>query len=134
MRARAEPFGAVEEPNPDVRVEQKFQSRRASTSSRSITGETMSPRILMEFRMDPNRAARSTTRAAGTTSATGLPWRVMRMGCFVFSTRSRSARHFALNTEMATSCMGVHPDHIIDHGQNNSQILENVHCTEAGEK
>src|SRR5438445_248229 len=57
----------------------------------------------MEFRIDPNKDARSTTGTAGTTSATGLPWRVMRIGCLVLLTCSNSARHFALNSEMGTS-------------------------------
>ena len=38
----------------------------------------------MELRMEPIKAARSTSGAAGTTSATGFPWRVIRMGDLVF--------------------------------------------------
>src|SRR5580704_3833068 len=106
-RSGAKPFGALQEPDSDMGVQQKFQSRRASISSRSMTGETMSPRIWMESRIDPNKAARSTIGTVGTTSATGLPCRVMRMGVLVFSTRSRMAKHLALNSEIAISCMGL---------------------------
>jgi YD repeat-containing protein len=39
----------------------------------------------------------------GTTSATGLPNRVMRTGRLVFRTCSRTARHVALNFEIGVS-------------------------------
>ena len=41
----------------------------------------------------------------GTISATGFPNRVIRIGCLVFWTWSRIARHLALNSEIATSFM-----------------------------
>jgi hypothetical protein len=43
----------------------------------------------------------------GTTSATGTPNRVIRMGLRVLRTRSRTARHVALNLEMAISSMAA---------------------------
>src|SRR5271154_4574260 len=103
VRAPAKSLGTLQEPDPDMGVQQKLQSRSASISSRSMTGETMSPSIFIESRIDPNSAARSATGVVGTTSATGFPWRVMQIGCFVFSTCSRMARHLALNSEMAIS-------------------------------
>ena len=53
-------------------------------------------------RSDPRQA--SSTEVGGTTSATGFPKRVTRIGVFVDRTRSSTARHLALNSEMATSC------------------------------
>src|ERR1035437_4091864 len=91
-------------PQPDVCVKQQSQSRRTSHSSSSVAGETMSPVILIEFFIDPIQALRSSTAVGGTTSATGLPKRVMRMGFLVERTRSITARHLALNSEMAISC------------------------------
>jgi hypothetical protein len=41
----------------------------------------------------------------GTTSATGLPNRVIRTGLPVRLTSSRTAKHVALNLEIAISCM-----------------------------
>src|SRR6267142_5172296 len=64
----------------------------------------------------------SITGPGGTTSATGLPWRVTRMGSRVLRTCSSRARHLALNSEIGTSIMVPPFDHIIDHGQNNGQF------------
>src|SRR5206468_3241649 len=47
----------------------------------------------------------SITGPGGTTSATGLPWRVTRMGSRVLRTCSSRARHLALNSEIGTSIM-----------------------------
>src|SRR6266481_7573198 len=68
----------------------------------------------------------SITGLGGTTSATGLPWRVTRMGSRVRRTCSRSARHLALNSEMETSIMASPFDHIIDHSQNNGQYPQRI--------
>ncbi len=65
----------------------------------------MSPVIFIVFFIDPIQASRSTTAVGGTTSATGLPNRVIRTGFFVARTCSSTARHLALNSEMAISCM-----------------------------
>src|ERR1700688_2190803 len=65
----------------------------------------MSPLILIEFFIDPIQDERSSTEVGGTTSATGFPKRVTRIGVFVDRTRSSTARHLALNSEMAISCM-----------------------------
>src|SRR5690349_806818 len=107
MRSGAEPLRAVQKPDPNMSVQEKLQSRRASMSSRSITGDTISPRISIEFRIDPKRAARSIDGAAGMTSATGLPCRVMRSGFFVLRTCSSKARHLALNSEMGISSTAI---------------------------
>src|SRR5271165_4971188 len=83
----------------------------------------MSPAISMESFMDPIQAARPCTNAGGMTSAIGFPNRVTRMGFFVFETCSSSARHLALNSEIATSCMVYPWTTILDHGHDNSQYL-----------
>src|SRR5260370_33694591 len=74
---------------------------------------------------EPIHLLLSTAGVGGTTSATGLPWRVTRMGSRVLRTCSRSARLFALNSEMETSIMPSPFDHIIDHGQNDGQFNSN---------
>src|SRR6266849_10002700 len=102
-------------------IQQIFQSRRTSHSSSSLAGEIMSPMILVSFK-EPIHLLRSTVGVDGTISATGLPWRVTRMGSRVLRTCSRRARHLALNSEMETSIMASPFDHIIDYGQNNGQI------------
>jgi hypothetical protein len=85
-------------------VQQQPQSRKTSHSSSSFAGETMSPRISNVPFIDPIQAARFSVAVGGITSATGLPNRVMRTGFFVAQTSSSTARHFALNSEMAISC------------------------------
>src|SRR5690348_1140849 len=95
----------MEKPDQNVRVQQKLQSRSASISFRSMTGETMSPRILIESRIEPMIVAGSTDTFGGTTSTMGLPWRVTRIGSFVLETRSMTAVHFALNSETGISFM-----------------------------
>src|ERR1700674_3445263 len=100
-------IGAVSdlaESKPDVRVQQ-FQSRRTSHSFSSLAGETISPTISKDCFIDPIHDERSSTEVGGTTSATGFPNRVTRIGFFVERTRSSTARHLALNSEMAISCM-----------------------------
>src|SRR5277367_6430811 len=95
----------LEVPEPDVGIEQQSQSRLTSHSSSSFAGDTMSPRISNVPFIDPIQAARSSTAVGGTTSATGLPNRVMRIGFLVARTCSSTARHLALNSEMAISCI-----------------------------
>src|SRR5260370_35778040 len=97
---RAKPLRVSEEPEPDGGVQQQLQSRRTSHSSSSFAGEMISPRISMESFMEPIQAARSTTGAGGMTSATGLPWRVMRRGFLVLLTCSSNAKNLALNSEI----------------------------------
>src|SRR6202171_353186 len=82
------------------------QSRRTSHSSSSAAGEIISQRISMRSFIEPIQAERSWTDEGGTTSATGLPWRVMRRGLLVLLTCSSNARHLALNSEMEISSMG----------------------------
>src|ERR1700694_1215826 len=100
-----QPTRILEIPEPDVRIKQQPQSRRTSHSSSSFAGDTMSPRISNVPFIDPIQAARSSTAVGGTTSATGLPKRVIRIGFFVARTCSSKARHLALNSEMAISCI-----------------------------
>src|SRR5882724_11692831 len=82
----------------------------------------MSPRISTVPFNEPIHLLLSTAGPGGTTSATGLPWRVTRMGSRVLRTCSSRARHLALNSEIGTSIMVPPFDHIIDHGQNNGQF------------
>src|SRR3981189_45482 len=81
----------------------------------------MSPIILESF-IEPIHAARSTMGVGGMTSATGFPWRVMRMGWRVRGACSRSARHLALNSEMETSVVWSLMVEIIEYGHNYSQL------------
>ncbi|HXA19807.1 MAG TPA: hypothetical protein VN380_22680 [Thermoanaerobaculia bacterium] len=55
--------------------------------------------------MNPNARLSSGSADGGTTSATGLPNRVMRTGRFVFLTCSRTAEHVTLNFEIGISFM-----------------------------
>src|SRR5260370_39893997 len=73
----------------------------------------MSPTISKECFIDPIHDERSSTEEGGTTSATGFPNRVMRIGFFVERTRSSTARQFDLNSEMAISCITFPYGHII---------------------
>src|SRR5271157_5000731 len=59
---------------------------------------------------EPSQSASSAVGPGGTTSATGLPKRVTRMGFLVLRTRSSSAKHLALNSEIATSSMRFPPE------------------------
>src|SRR4029077_704944 len=100
-----EALGLHNAPNPDVRIEQQLQSRPASQSSRLPVGPTISPRISAVPAMEPSQLFGCSSGVGGTTSATGLPKRVTRIGWRVLRTSSRMPRHLALNSEMATSFM-----------------------------
>src|SRR6267154_4047715 len=102
-------------------VQQKPQSRKASHSFSSFAGEIMSPKISMESFIDPIQADRSWTVDGGITSATGVPCRVMQTGFLVLRTRSRTAKHLALNSEIAISSITSPVVIIIDHSHNNGQ-------------
>src|SRR6266852_5275560 len=72
----------------------------------------ISPLIVMEPFIERNMAFRSmTAKEHGTISATVLPWRVMRIGCRVRRTRSRSFAQFALNSDIETSRMPFQLSH-----------------------
>lgn len=70
----------------------------------------MSPRILLLPFIEPIQS-RLLVGAGGETSAMGRPRRVTRIGCLVFCTSSRMARHLALNSEIAISFK----THTLDH-------------------
>src|SRR5260370_39150682 len=108
--SRDEPVRLPQSPEPNVSVQQKLQSRRASHSSSSDAGEIMSPRISILPFIEPIQAERSSTGDGGTTSATGLPWRVIRRGFLVLLTCSSKARHLTSNSVIETSAM-VLPSH-----------------------
>src|SRR5579862_1529559 len=103
MHARRKLLRRRQAPNPNVCIEQEFQSLSASIVSGSITGDTMSPMISTLSDMEPIQLLSPASADAGITSAMALPRRVTRSGVFVLLTCSSSARHFALNSEMATS-------------------------------
>src|SRR5260370_13346435 len=73
----------------------------------------MSPTISKSWFIDPIQDERFSTEVGGTTSATGFPKRVTRIGFFVERTRSSTARHLALNSEMAISCITLPYGHSI---------------------
>src|SRR5580704_2765837 len=95
----------MQSPKPDMSIEEQFQSRSASMSFSSMTGDTMSPTMSMVFFMEPIQFFCPASGDGGTISATGLPKRVTRRGFFVWRTSSSRARHLALNSEIATSFM-----------------------------
>src|SRR5260221_11625807 len=70
-------------PNPDVRIEKKFQFLKASIDSISITGETISPTMSIVPDMEPIQLLSSASGDSGMTSASGLPRRVTRSGVLV---------------------------------------------------
>jgi len=70
----------------------------------SITGATTSPKKSILSAIEPTQSV-FWAGEGGNTSATGRPKRVIRSGFLVLHTRSKSARHFALNSEMAISCI-----------------------------
>jgi hypothetical protein len=72
--------------------------------SNAPTGPTISPVISKVPFIDPSHDAFLGGRD-GTTSATGLPKRVIRTGVPVRRTSSTTARHVALNLETAISRM-----------------------------
>src|ERR1700692_805329 len=90
-------------PNPDVRIEEKFQLFCASIESISITGETISPTMSIVPDMEPIQPRSSVSGDAGMTSASGFPRRVTRSGVFVLLTSSSKDRQLALNSEIAIS-------------------------------
>src|SRR5277367_4661668 len=98
-------------PKPDVRVEEQFH-RPASQSSQLPVGPTISPRIFAVPAIEPNFRPLVLPADGGTTSATGSPKRVTRIGLRVLRTCSSMPRHLALNSEMATSFMAT-----LYHGQ-----------------
>src|SRR5437764_14092647 len=70
-----------------------------------MTGSMMSPTTFAVPAIHPSR--RFVAGDGGTTSATGLPRRVMRRGFFVLLTSSSRERHLALNSEIAISCITI---------------------------
>src|SRR5579859_3724064 len=104
-KAATQAGGLQHAPKPYVCIKEQPQSRRASQSVSSITGEIMSPTISAVPAIEPNQSPRSPAGEGGPISATGLPKRVTRIGFLVLRTRSSMARHLALNTDMATSSM-----------------------------
>src|SRR5205085_11575316 len=71
-----------------------------------MTGSIMSPTTFAVPAIHPRRR-RFVAGDGGTTSATGLPRRVMRRGFFVLLTSSSRERHLALNSEIAISCIRI---------------------------
>src|SRR5260370_13965508 len=98
-------------PEPNMRVQQQFHSvlpgffsstssgsRAPSQSDSSPIGPTISPRITAVPAPPPSRIF--LTALAGAISAMGWPNRLTRIGSPVLRTRSRTARHVALNCEI----------------------------------
>jgi hypothetical protein len=69
-----------ETPNPNVRVEKEFHDLRTSQSSSSFAGDMISPTIRPVPAIDPSHCFFFGFAVGGTTSATGTPNRVTRMG------------------------------------------------------
>src|ERR1041385_5315482 len=92
-------------PQPDVSVQQQSHQRSASQSLSSLAGETMSPTMRPVPAKEPSQSCDFGSGGGGTTSATGLPKRVIKTGFFVRRTRSTTARQVALNFDMAIFSM-----------------------------
>ena len=72
----------------------------------------MSPRIFVVPRIEPIQFFGARRGAeTGIISARGLPNRVTRNGCLVFSTRRTSAKSFARNSDIVTSFMAFCPSY-----------------------
>src|SRR5690606_17687721 len=87
-------------PDPDVRVQQEphfFDADSTDQSPGPVAGATMSPVMRPVPRIEPSHSAPRAGGDGGTTSATGLPKRVIWIGLPVRRTRARTARHVALN-------------------------------------
>src|ERR1017187_1828255 len=91
-------------PKPDVRIEQNLHSC-TSHSTKSPVGEVKSAKIFPVPRKLPIQFRGRGAGVGGITSAMGLPNRVTHKGCPVRRTRSRVARHVALNLEMGIVSM-----------------------------
>jgi hypothetical protein len=86
-------------------VKQQFHELRSSQSS-SVAGDTISPSIRPVPASAPIQLSRRDGTEGVVSSATGFPNRVIRTGFFVLRTRSSTARHVALNLEMAIRSIG----------------------------
>ena len=89
-------------PDPNARVERQFHFLAALQPSKAPTRPTMSPEISSESFIHPSHDVFFAGRH-GTTSAIGLPNRVMRTGVPVVRTSSSTARQVALNFKIAIS-------------------------------
>src|SRR5258707_10143564 len=87
-------------PNPNVSIKKQFHELRTSQSSSSFAGEMMSPTIRPVPSMDPIHCFFFGFAVGGTTSATGSPNRVTRIGFRVLPTRSKTPRHVGLKFEI----------------------------------
>jgi hypothetical protein len=85
-------------------IEQQLYNRRTVQLSNAPIGPTMSSASSIESRMQPSQDWFGEA-LAGTTSATGRPKRVIRIGRRVRRTSSITARHVDLNFEIAISRM-----------------------------
>ena len=77
-------------------------STTTSQSPGAAAGSTRSPMRVPRLCMAPNQASEGAF-VGGMISATGLPKRVIRTGCPVLPTRSRTAKQVALNFEICIS-------------------------------
>ena len=78
---------------------------RAFQSRVVVTGDTMSPVIVVASFRNPSVRVARVAGPTGTTSATGRPYRVTRTGRPVQRTRSITDRHWALNFEIGMASM-----------------------------
>src|SRR5205809_6933001 len=93
-------------PKPDVGIQKELQSRKLSISLKSIIGPTISlSKISKLSAVAPRNLRPFRAGDGGTTSATGLPWRVIKIGFLVLLTSSSRAKHLALNSEMPIFCI-----------------------------
>src|SRR5689334_129245 len=102
-------------PYKNVSVEQELHFRSGAHSSSVEIGPTISPRISPVPAMEPIQLDRR-AGGGGTTSAMGLPKRVIRIGLRVLWTRCKTDKHVALNLETAISSTSE-CTMVIDHGQ-----------------
>src|ERR1035438_9851500 len=91
----------MQSPDPDVGIQQELHFRTFQRLN-APAGPVMSPMISIESLAQPSHDAAGFA-AAGITSATGRPKRVTLTGAPVRRTSSSTARHVALNLEIAIS-------------------------------
>src|SRR5262245_29425582 len=97
---------------------EKQLHRSASQSLGVATGPTMSPLRRAVPAIEPSHDPDLRTADGAVTSAIGSPKRVTRMGLRVLRTRSRTAKHVALNFEIAISSIAPPLTMVRNHGQN----------------
>ena len=93
--------GFQDAPDPNVRIEEEFQSLSALQSLGEVAGPTMSPTMVPVPAKEPSQCLGRSANGGGTIWATGSPNFVMMIGLRVLRTSSTTERQVAFNLETA---------------------------------